>query len=85
MLCSTIHSWVSSVRAIETDYAEGSTSGSSVLTVGGVAHDVICEWFTLRISTTAKGTPPHALTLQQRVQFNAISDFISGAADCADA
>lgn len=33
------------------------------LALGGVAHDVTHEWLTLRISTAAKETPPHALTL----------------------
>lgn len=37
------------------------TSLTTALKVGGVARDVICEWLNLRISTTAEGTPPHAL------------------------
>lgn len=37
------------------------TSLTTAVKVGGVARDVICEWLNLRISTTAEGTPPHAL------------------------
>lgn len=44
-------------------YAGASKSLSTALTVGGVAHDVIYEWLTLRISTTVKGPLPQALTL----------------------
>lgn len=56
-------------------YAEAETALRTALTVGGVAHDVICEWLTLRISTAGEGTPSHPPTLLCKVQYNVISDF----------
>lgn len=48
-------------------YVGAGTFLRAALTIGGVAHDVACEWLTLSIITTARRTPPHALTLLKSV------------------